>query len=200
MQNKRSDKATSVAPSRYAESARASGKGPVTDEHKRLILDGLLAGYTLTRILEDNPSIPGIAAIRHARRIDPEFDQDMIDYRTDGLSTRIDEALEHHFEVRDDKHASTAAGKYVDSVLKSAEKLAPKSFGPMMRHAGANGEQLSVAVISFGTANIVGQQPAPQAIDITPTMISEGVNTSDAHAREDLPKHNSASPSQGDAH
>lgn len=121
----------------------------VTDDVKQAIVERLADGQTLRAIIRDDPALPSYYKVAQARKADAAFDEAVTFMRSTGLENRIEEAIEWQGTVRGNKHLAVAAEKYANVVLKSAAALAPKTLGPMVRHAGADGNDLVVNVVSF---------------------------------------------------
>lgn len=144
--------------------ARNERTGELSDYDKAEIIRGLTVGTGITTILKDLPGAPGFGAVIRARRRDPEFDGAYAQARAAAAEILIDEALDYSYAVRSDKQLSTAAHRYADTILKSAEKMAPKEYGPLLKLAGHDGGRLAVAVISFKDVPTIEER----ATDITP--------------------------------
>lgn len=122
---------------------------PMTDAAWEYLLEQLRCGRTLWAILRDNEQLPDPKTIAAYRKSDAELDAAFVEARTEGLTARVEEALEYQGSVRGDKSLSVAAAKYADVAMKTAEKLAPKSFGQLVRHAGHDGNELTVKVVDY---------------------------------------------------
>lgn len=145
------DDAESVAVGRPSV-ARVAGSSIVTAEHKERLLAWLYSGRSVASFLRGNPDAPSYSAFQNARNLDPEFGKQWEAARVAGLEALIDEAGDYAFACRGDKALAIAADRYSNTVQRIAEKLAPKQFGPMLKHAGHDGEALSVSVVSYKEA------------------------------------------------
>jgi len=70
----------------------------------------------------------------------------------------IDEAQHQLREALETNDPDTmrVAADYHKGTLNYAEKIAPKQFGVMVKHAGADGGQLAIAVVNYG-AEMMGR-------------------------------------------
>src|SRR5262245_59954950 len=102
------------------------GAAELTEEHKARILDGVRSGQSLYSVLRDNPDLPSAKVLSKARRIDPQFEADLMQARAEGYEATIDEAIDYQHAVRGNKHLSIAASKYVDAVSRAAALIVPK--------------------------------------------------------------------------
>lgn len=132
-----------------------NSNGELSAYDKEMILRGLMGGAGITTILRDLPGAPGFGAVIRARRRDADFDAAYSQARAAGAEVLIDEALDYSFAVRADKTMSIAAHRYADTVLKSAEKAAPREYGPLLKLAGHDGGALQIGVISFKDAPLI---------------------------------------------
>lgn len=122
---------------------------PMTDAAAEYLLEQLRCGRTLWAVIRDNEQLPDQRTILAYRKANAEYDALFVEARSEGLAMRVEEALEYQGSVRGDKTLSVAAAKYLDGAVKVAEKLAPKSFGPLVRHAGHDGGELTVNVVEY---------------------------------------------------
>jgi hypothetical protein len=152
---------------------------PLTDAKKLEIIERIAAGETLWAMLRTDPDMPCGDTIRRHRMADPEFDEAFRLAREEGMATRIEEALEFQGAVRTDKALSVAASKYLDGALKTAEKLAPRTMGPLLRHAGHDGGKLSVHIVEH-------KLPDKPAIDhdapVLPAILPKLTDSTDGKA------------------
>jgi hypothetical protein len=139
---------TGLDPNAVFKPIRRAGV-PMTDAAAEYLLEQLRCGRTLWAIVRDNERLPDQKTINAYRKANPDYDAAFVEARSEGLSMRVEEALEYQGSVRGDKALSVAAAKYLDGAVKVAEKLAPKSFGPLVRHAGHDGNELTVKVVEY---------------------------------------------------
>lgn len=159
--NEKNENPTVIGAAVRRDLARTSrDAAELSDFDKSEILRGLISGTGITTILKDLPGAPGFGAVIRARRHDAAFDAAYAEARAAGAEVLIDEALDYSFGARADKQLSTAAHRYADTILKSAEKLAPKQYGPLLKLAGHDGNALSINVVTF-------QEKPQQLIDVT---------------------------------
>lgn len=154
---------------------RKRPKQPLTDDAKREILDGMASGLTLYRLLWANPHLPNYEQVQQLRRDDPKFAEQFEIARENGQEARLEEALDHQYSVRENRELSVAAAKYLESSVRIAEKLAPKRFGQLIRHAGHDGEALTVQVVSYKDGGTLEAEAIPALIpsqDVTKPEIA----------------------------
>jgi hypothetical protein len=148
---------------------RAERGIPCDAAAKAKILDGLRHGQTLFSLLNSDTTLPSLYEIYKARKADPAFADEMQEARDIGAVMRVEEAIDYQGSVRGNKHASIAAEKYVNSAIKVAEKLSPKTMGPLVRHADADGNKLVVNLVSFSIA----PEQKPQAIEAEAVEVAQ---------------------------
>lgn len=137
---------------------------PWSDSAESEILDGLRSGQTLYSLLWTNPHLPNYTQVQHRRRLNVDFAAKYDEAREEGQEYRIEEAIDHSHKVRGDRALSVAAGKYLDATVKVAEKLAPRRFSPLQRHAGHDGSGLTVQVVSWKDGGTLQSEPMPALI------------------------------------
>lgn len=144
----------------------SDGPADLSEADKAAVIEGLHGGLSLATILRIRPSISGSIAVYRARRNDPAFDKAYTDAKNAGIAVRIDESVDYAMSVRADAKKAVGAAQYARAVLMSAEKLAPKEFGPLVKVAGHDGNALSISVISFKDAGAVVLDA--EAVEVTP--------------------------------
>jgi hypothetical protein len=139
---------------RLADLAARVGKqeGPVSAELKATIVRMVSEGATLTYICE-LPDMPCRASIYRARDTDKDFDAAMRAAMVKHAETLMDMSAEYTADAIE--HADLDMSKRADILHRittsRAEKLAPREYGVMVKHADADGGKLTVAVINYAT-------------------------------------------------
>lgn len=136
---------------RIAKSLANGGKqSTVTPEHKALIPQLIADGATLTW-LADQAGMPGAGAILRARDNDPAFADAMRAAFGANATVGLDAAHQYATDAIDDVDIDKA--KRADILhriaVARAEKIAPREFGAMIKHADADGGKLTVSVINY---------------------------------------------------
>jgi hypothetical protein len=170
---------------------RAEKGIPCDDLAKAQIIERLRHGQTLWGMLNENPELPSINAIAKAAKADPQFAADMQEARDIGNVARIEEGIDFQGSVRGNKHLSIAAEKYVNSAIKVAEKLSPKTMGQLIKHADADGNKLTVNVMRF---EIAPPKAEPKALEVLATDVPKdrllGAEQSQQASREKIEQTN----------
>lgn len=137
---------------------------PVTDENKAAFLARIRGGDFPQDICDDT-TWPSRTQYTEAMRSDPTF----ADQYAEAIAQLSDTILEESAAFARETTASgnidkqRAADIYAKSMIALAEKLAPRTHGVLVKHAGADGGALHVSVTNFASA-----VPAPiplRAID-----------------------------------
>lgn len=114
------------------------------------IIDLVSHGATLTEV-ERLTGMPSIAQINRRRRLVPAFDEAIRRAQYDRATAVLDEA---HDYLRlcvetGDPDAIRGAEAYVRAATSYAERTAPKEYGALLKHAGADGGPLQVQVMQY---------------------------------------------------
>jgi hypothetical protein len=124
-------------------------------KQKQMIVALIEHGATVVEI-EAMQGMPSAATIWRECNRDPAFDQAMTDARVSSASSILDEAqhqLRKALESNDPDQMRIAAA-YAQGATAYVEKIAPKQYGAMLKHAGADGGALSVAVINYAAQDM----------------------------------------------
>jgi hypothetical protein len=153
------DEPRSVAQRRINERAAMLKAGHaetnVTDAQKVMILELVEHGATIAEV-ETMEGMPSAVTIWRECRRDIAFGQALDEARVTSAHSILDEAqhqLRQALETNDPDSMRVAAD-YARGCTAYVEKIAPKQFGAMLKHAGADGGALSVAVINYAVADM----------------------------------------------
>lgn len=134
----------------------------LSDLHKRALPLLIADGATLTWLCEQ-PGMPSTASVHRARKDDPAFDAAMRDAMALHAAAILSTAQDYANEAIDDADfdkAKRAEILHRISVAR-AEKVAPKEYGQLVKHADADGGKLSISVVNYATApNVPSDQNA----------------------------------------
>lgn len=144
---------------------------PFSPAHQ-LVLDSLAGGMTLRQIWAKHGSeLPKRYKFHEAISRDPALSTAYYQARAAGMIDMLEESIEHSLACRLDKSMSIGADKYASVVARAAALLAPKAFGQLIKHADADGNSLSVSVVSYA-------KRAPDLIEATAVDVTPGKHLS----------------------
>jgi hypothetical protein len=134
------------------------------DVVKAELLNRLRDAETLSGIAND-AHMPTFASIAMTRAIDPEFDAAVsvaVSAMADGMLHDAITFTQAQAEGGSEKDLNAAA-IYSRTIAALAEKLAPKTHGAMLKHAGADGGALTVIMTDYKNASKDQDTPSSAA-------------------------------------
>lgn len=137
--------------SRIAMLTQGHAETRVTDAQKQMIVQLLEHGATFAEI-ETLAGMPSSVTIWRECRRDAIFAQAVDDARVTSAANILDEAqhqLRQALESNDPDQMRVAAA-YAQGCTAYAEKIAPKQFGQLVKHAGADGGALVIQTVNYG--------------------------------------------------
>lgn len=137
-------------PADILRARRAKGRIDVTPGVKTEIIARLRAGEFLAD-MECDAHIPSATRIIEARKTDPEFDAAYQDALAHGLDTTLADAGQFARDAAETGNIDDirTAEIFTRTIALAAEKLAPKTHGTLVKHAGADGGALNVIVTNY---------------------------------------------------
>lgn len=122
----------------------------MSEAQKVVTLKMLREGTTLTAIARLSGMAP-IDVVYNECKHDPTFAEDLREARAVQATARIDRAqdmLDDAAETNDTDRMRGAA-VYTEQALKYAEKIAPKEYGALVKHAGVDGGAIQLTVVNY---------------------------------------------------
>jgi hypothetical protein len=122
----------------------------VSEDQKLTIITALSEGAILTEITAIK-GMPRASAVWRECERDPTFGDAVRQARVAGAHAILDEAQHNLREAADsgDTDRMRIASLYSQASTAYVEKIAPKEYGPLVKHAGADGGSILVQVVDY---------------------------------------------------
>lgn len=122
----------------------------ISDECKAKLIELVQHGATLTEI-ETLRGMPRANYVWQECKRDPAFGQALQEARVIAAANVLEEAQHHLRDAveSNDPDVMRIASDYARASTAYAEKIAPKEFGQLVKHAGADGGALTVNVVQY---------------------------------------------------
>ncbi len=138
----------------------------MSEAQKTTTLAMLRDGTTLTAIAR----LSGMASLQnvyHECKCDPAFGEALREARALQATSRIDRAqdmLDDAAETNDTDRLRGAA-IYTEQAIKYAEKVAPREYGQLVKHAGADGGAIHVTLVDYSDGSSQKQTESTREVE-----------------------------------